>query len=320
MRRGTSGISCLLAVDKPLGLSSHDVVSHVRRALGERRVGHAGTLDPAASGVLVVGVGNATRLMGLLTLDEKGYEALIAFGSQTDTDDAEGQVIATAPVPPELADPAFAASAVASLVGECDQVPPAFSAISVDGKRSYARARAGEQVELAPRHVTILSAALLGIEGTAAEPVWRCAFRVSKGTYIRALARDLGASLGTAAHLCGLRRTASGSIGLGACVTLERLEAEGPAALKACQLDPARALSLPVRLLDEAEASDVACGRRIEGGLVLDLGGDAGLRPPREQERVSLVRGGRLLGVWSCRRGRLACEANFPQGVSGVRA
>ena len=245
MRRGTSGINCLLAIDKPLGLTSHDVVSRVRRVLGERRVGHAGTLDPAASGVLVVGVGQATRLLGMLTLDDKRYEARIAFGTQTSTDDVEGEVVLTRPVPERLAEPGVAAAVVASLVGSCDQVPPAYSAISVDGRRAYDRARAGEEVELPVRHVTIHEAALTGVE-TGDELVWLCSFHVSKGTYVRSIARDLGQSMGTAAHLAGLRRTASGPVGIDACLSLEELEALGPSHVLKRALDNIRP-SLEVR-------------------------------------------------------------------------
>ena len=145
MRRGPSAVNALLAVNKPVGMSSHDVVNRVRRAVGERRVGHAGTLDPAASGVLVVGIGQATKLLGLLTLDRKSYRARIEFGSQTDTDDAEGEVIERAEVPAELSDPDIAAARLAGLVGEHDQVPPAYSVVSVGGKRAYAMAREGRR-------------------------------------------------------------------------------------------------------------------------------------------------------------------------------
>ena len=180
MRRGESGLSCLVAVDKPLGLTSHDVVSRVRRSVGERRVGHAGTLDPLATGVLVVGVGQATRLLGLLSLDEKGYEALFSFGRETETDDAEGATRREAPVPPQLADEAFARRAVEGLVGEVDQVPPAYSAISVGGRRAYDAARSGSAVELAPRHVRILEAGLLAVEeAPVGSLAWRVSLRVS---------------------------------------------------------------------------------------------------------------------------------------------
>lgn len=309
MRRGTSGISCLLAIDKPLGLSSHDVVNRVRRILGERRVGHAGTLDPAASGVLVVGVGQATRLLGMLTLDDKRYEARIRFGAETSTDDAEGEVTRTAEVPSRLGEPAVATAIVASLVGPCDQVPPAYSAISIDGRRAYDRARAGEQVELPVRHVTIHEAVLEDVDTTDGL-VWTCSLHVSKGTYVRSIARDLGRSMGTAAHLCGLRRTSSGPIGQAGCLTLEELERMSTAEVLERALDPAEALCLPLRYLSESELEDVRCGRSVAAGQSGNL---------EQEARVCMVRDGRLHGVWELRGRRLASVATFPDGIAGVR-
>lgn len=306
MRRGESGINRLLALDKPLGLTSHDVVSRVRRALGERRVGHAGTLDPAASGVLVVGVGQATRLMGLLAMDDKSYEALVAFGSETDTEDGEGTVTATAPVPEALHDPAFAREALSAILGEQDQLPPAYSAISVNGRRAYDLARAGEEVVLEPRRIRIDKAQLVGIE-EADELVWRCRFVVSKGTYVRSIARDLGRSLGTAAHLVGLRRTGAGSVRIEGCLPLAALEAAGTQMLDRCTIDPTSALGHAVMRLDDRGFERVSCGHQLFAPSEVEEG-----------ERVSLVHDGRLVGVW-CRRGsRLVCVANFPQGISGV--
>ena len=188
MRRGTSGINALIAVDKPLGMTSHDVVARVRRSLAERRVGHAGTLDPDASGVLVVGVGQGTRLMGLLTSERKGYVGLVVFGSETETDDAEGKVTRTAEVPDWAWDEHAVRERLAAIEGPCMQVPPAYSAISVNGVRSYARARAGETVELDARPVTVHSASLAAIQDVDGHPGWLCAFEVSKGCYIRAIA------------------------------------------------------------------------------------------------------------------------------------
>ena len=315
MRRGTSGINCLLAIDKPLGLTSHDVVSRVRRVLGERRVGHAGTLDPAASGVLVVGVGQATRLLGMLTLDDKRYEARIAFGTQTSTDDVEGEVVLTRPVPERLAEPGVAAAVVASLVGPCDQVPPAYSAISVDGRRAYDRARAGEEVELPVRHVTIHEAALTGVE-TGDELVWLCSFHVSKGTYVRSIARDLGQSMGTAAHLAGLRSTASGPVGIDACLSLEELEALGSSHVLERALDPVKALGLARHELTDRELEAALVGRAFGCQSVCDPDGTR--RAPRECERLALVRQGSLRGVWECRNQRLSSVSNFPDGIEGV--
>lgn len=278
-------------------------------------MGHAGTLDPAASGVLVVGVGQATRLLGQLTLDDKRYEALVSFGAQTATDDAEGEVIREAEVPARLAEPAVAQVVVSSLEGTCDQLPPAYSAISVEGQRAYARARAGKEVTLPTRQVTIYESNLLAVEST--DPVvWRCAFHVSKGTYIRSIARDLGLSLGTAAHLAALRRTASGTIGHDLCVSLSQLEGLGAAGVMECALDPVRVLGFATHELNDYEHEAVLVGRRFSCRAVRDLSGVT--RAPQANERVSLTRQGRLMGVWKHVEGRLACETNFPQGIGGV--
>ncbi len=315
MKRNSSGINCLLAIDKPEGLSSHDVVGRVRRILGERRVGHAGTLDPSATGVLVVGVGQATRLLGMLTLDDKRYDAYVSFGHETSTDDAQGEVTRTADVPERLVEPAVAAAVVASLVGTYEQLPPAYSAISVNGRRAYDRARAGEEVELPPRQVTVYAAELL--EVPSVEPVtWHCSFHVSKGTYIRSIARDLGRSMGTAAHLSGLRRCASGSIDLTRCVTLEELEHVGPESVLGVALDPVDVLGLASHELNEYEREAVAVGRRFTCRSVKE---GKTPRPPREGERVCLVAHDLLKGVWALHEGRLACVANFPEGIAGVR-
>ena len=319
MRRGPSAVNALIAVNKPLGLTSHDVVSRVRRAVGERRVGHAGTLDPAATGVLVVGIGQATKLLGLLTLDRKAYRARIEFGSQTDTDDAEGAVVAASAVPARLADPGVARELLSRLTGTFDQMPPAYSAIRVGGKRAYALAREGKQVELEPRRVTDHAAALVGVEGegTGSSPlVWTCDFDVSKGTYIRSIARDLGLFAGTHAHLCGLERTAAGSIGLGDCVGLDDLTDRGMAAAEGRLLDPVAALGLPVRQVAVEEIADITCGRRIEIGRVL---ADGTPREPRPGEKVALVWDHALAGIWERRGLELACSVNFPQAIEGVR-
>ena len=191
-RRTPSQLNMLLAVDKPVGCTSHDVVSQCRRALHERRVGHAGTLDPMASGVMVVGVGQATRLLGMLTLDTKSYVADISFGAETNTDDAEGEAVRTVAVANELCDPAYAREHLAAMLGPQMQVPPAFSAISVNGVRAYKSAREGNAVDLPPRPVEVYAADLIAVGGEGDSCVWTVAFSVSKGTYIRALARDLG--------------------------------------------------------------------------------------------------------------------------------
>lgn len=318
MRRQTTGLNLLLGVDKPEGLTSHDAVSRVRRALGERRVGHAGTLDPLATGVLVMGVGQGTRLMGLLTAEQKSYVASIAFGQERDTDDAEGVVVREAAVPERLRDQAFASGVVAGLVGEHEQVPPAYSAISVGGRRAYALAREGREVTLEPRHVSVMAAQLLSVETEGGVCLWQCAFQVSKGTYIRSIARDLGRDLGSAAYLAGLRRTASGSVTLASCVSLEEIDALGAGHVAERAIDPVRALGVPVREVSGRERVRAGNGQALAAGLVRDGGRE---RPAVEGERVALVDGGshELVGVWRASGPVLVCDVNFPQGIDGVR-
>lgn len=318
MRRGESGINALIGIDKPVGMTSHDVVNCVRRAVGERRVGHAGTLDPAASGVLVVGIGQGTRLMGYLAAERKSYRATIAFGHETDTDDAEGLVTRVEPTPDCVGDHVYAAGLLDSLVGEQDQVPPAYSAISVDGRRSYDRARAGEVVSLPARHVEVFSAHLLGIDSMDDGIRWDCTFTVSKGTYIRSLARDIGRASGGAAHLEALCRTSSGAVVLSSCAALQEdvRAATSPEEVLVHALDPLRALGAPARHVDAAELVDVSCGRRIAAGVVMAGGVE---RAPRHGEQVALVSDSRLYGIWECTGDQLTCAVNFPQGIMGVR-
>lgn len=316
MRRGAAALNALVAVDKPVGMTSHDVVSRVRRAVGERRVGHAGTLDPAATGVLVVGVGQATKLLGLLALDRKGYRATFSLGSETTTDDAEGEPTSTAEVPEALLAPEAAEAAVAALVGEHDQVPPAYSAVSVGGRRAYDRARAGERVELAARRVRIFGARL--VEVRADERAWVVDLDVSKGTYVRSIARDLGRELGCLAHVSALERTFSGPVTLGDCVGLDELAAGGAGLVRERCLDPVAALGLARRDLALDELADVSCGRRIPCGAVRDAASGRA-RPPRTGERVALVWDGALAGLWERSGAHLVCASNFPQAIEGVR-
>jgi len=234
--------SGLVVVDKPAGCTSHDVVARLRRILGTRKVGHAGTLDPMATGVLVCGVGRGTKLLGHLALDTasnaKAYTATIRLGATTTTDDAEGEVVAVADAS-EVADDAIAAG-IAALTGPILQVPSTVSAINVDGRRAYARARAGEQVVLPARPVTVSTFTLLARRDAELDVAVEC----SSGTYVRALARDLGGALGVGGHLTALRRTRVGPFRLEQARTLDDLEA-GP--------------GLPLPL---AEAVEVAFARR----------------------------------------------------------
>src|SRR4051794_23868351 len=217
----TDGPDGLVVVDKPAGWTSHDVVARVRRLAGTRRVGHAGTLDPMATGVLVVGINKATRLLGHLALTHKAYEGTIRLGETTNTDDAEGEQL-TAKDASGLHEAAIA-QAPQAFRGEISQVPPQVSAIKVEGKRSYARARAGETVELAARTVTVSQFDLKALRRQAQTVDIDVVIGCSSGTYIRSIARDLGEALGVGGHLTALRRTAVGPYTIEVAKTLEQL-------------------------------------------------------------------------------------------------
>ncbi|GAW49127.1 MULTISPECIES: tRNA pseudouridine(55) synthase TruB [unclassified Nocardioides] len=253
----------LVVVDKPGGMTSHDVVSRVRRLAGTRKVGHAGTLDPMATGVLVLGVNRATRLLGHLMLTEKGYDATIRLGVATTTDDAEGEVTAT--VSAAALDDAVVRAAAGEFVGDIEQVPTAVSAIKVDGKRAYQRVRDGEDVELKARPVTVHELVVHDIRRAGEVVDVDVSVRCSSGTYIRAIARDLGARLGVGGHLTALRRTAVGPYDLAAARTLEEL---GDDFTMLPIAEAARAAFVAVDL-DDAQAADVRVGRALD----LDLAG-----------------------------------------------
>ena len=248
----------LVVVDKPDGMTSHDVVARVRRILGTRKVGHAGTLDPMATGVLVLGIERATKLLGHLALDTKAYLATIRLGAATTTDDAQGEELSSADAS-GVADEAIAAG-IAKLTGHIQQVPSAVSAVKVDGKRAYARVRAGETVELPPRPVEVSRFDLLGTrrEGEVAE--LDVMVECSSGTYVRALARDLGADLGVGGHLAALRRTRVGPFDLRVVTTLDQL-AEAPGL--SLSLDDAVAKAFPRRDVDVRSAAALLRGQQL---------------------------------------------------------
>ena len=255
----------LVVVDKPAGWTSHDVVARTRRLTGTRKVGHAGTLDPMATGVLVLGVGRATRLLGHLQLADKEYDATIRLGESTLTDDAEGDIVVSSDASRLTAEQIRAA--MRPLTGEIQQVPTAVSAIKVDGKRAYARVRAGEDVELHARPVTVSVFEALDVRCVGRMVDIDVRVECSTGTYVRALARDLGAALGVGGHLTMLRRTRVGGFTLDDAATLEQLESE----LALIPISRAARASFPGIDLDEARTSDVRFGRRLEG---FDLGHD----------------------------------------------
>lgn len=249
----------LVVVDKPPGLTSHDVVGRLRRILRTRRIGHAGTLDPMATGVLVCGVGRATKLLGHLALDTKAYTATIRLGAATSTDDAEGELIPGAD--PAAVTDAAVVTGIAALTGEIMQVPSSVSAIKIDGERAYARVRAGEDVVIPARPVTVSTFELLDRRGADLDVRVEC----TSGTYVRALARDLGAGLmvdgtGVGGHLTALRRTRVGPFVLDHARTLAELEADPELSLS---LDDAVTVAFPRRDLDDDAAADVRHGRPL---------------------------------------------------------
>ncbi|RHA44002.1 tRNA pseudouridine(55) synthase TruB [Cellulomonas rhizosphaerae] len=256
----------LVVVDKPQDWTSHDVVARMRRLAGTRKVGHAGTLDPMATGVLVIGIGRATRLLTYVVGADKEYLATIRLGVTTNTEDAEGEVLAVTDASGVDRD-AIAAAAL-PLTGTISQVPSAVSAIKVDGQRAYARVRAGESVELAAREVTVSTFEVgetrrAEVDGTPVVDV-DVTVVCSSGTYVRALARDLGDALGVGGHLTALRRTRVGGYALGGASTLDELAAvPDDVPLTVLSLADAARATFPVRELTEPEARALSYGQEI---------------------------------------------------------
>jgi tRNA pseudouridine55 synthase len=260
--------SGIVVIDKPSGWTSHQVVANIRRLAKTRRVGHAGTLDPIATGVLVIGIGKATRLLGYLALTEKAYAATIRLGVSTVSDDAEGDVIAMAGAPGITDDQIE--SALAGLRGELMQVPSAVSAIKIAGVRSYAKVRSGQDVTLAPRPVTIGKLEVVGrrdfwLDGVAIVDL-DVLVECSSGTYVRALARDLGSILRTGGHLTALRRTRVGAFNLERAQTLEEAERE----LRIVPLDRIVRECFATLTVTEKQASYIRNGRRLVGLILPD--------------------------------------------------
>lgn len=248
----------LLLVDKPAGVTSHDVVNAARRALGEKRIGHGGTLDPFATGLLVLLVGRATRLLQWVHDEPKVYEALVRFGAETDTEDLGGAVTSEAPLPSRAA----LEAALPTLTGEIEQVPPAYSAKRVDGRRAYELAREGAEVALAPVRVRVESITLSSFEGTD-DAVQSCRMRVAcgGGTYIRSLARDLARAAGSAAHLTALRRERAGIFTLARSIPFEQMRDGGAVTLA----PPVDALEgYPHQALTPDEVAKVTRGIDVE--------------------------------------------------------
>ncbi|MCU1583596.1 MAG: truB [Microbacteriaceae bacterium] len=294
-----NGKSGMLLVDKPNGLTSHDVVARVRKRAGTKKVGHAGTLDPMATGLLVLGINNSTRLLTFLVGLDKEYFATIRLGSATNTDDAEGEAISEAPAGAiaSLGQPALD-GALAGLTGEIRQVPSSVSAIKVDGRRAYTLARAGEAVELAARTVTISALEVLGVRREADFLDLDVRIECSSGTYIRAIARDLGAALGVGGHLTALRRTRIGPFSVTDAAELESLD------VAASLLTPAAVATrlFPVYRLTAEQAVDLGHGKRLLAE-----------RPaPGDGPVAAVAPDGRLVGILQFGGGTAKPVANFP--------
>lgn len=262
----TPGMDGVLVVSKPAGPTSHDVVALVRRLAATRRIGHGGTLDPFASGVLPLFLGAATRLVEYHLRDDKTYRATVCFGASSTTDDLDGEL---APVSGAAPERAAVEAALAGFLGEQLQRPPAYSAIQIGGRRAYQLARAGEAPELAPRRVEIKSLDLVEWDGTDPDrPIAVLDVTCSAGTYVRALARDLGERLGSGAYLGALIRSASGPFTSAGAHSLDKIRAAaadaGPAGINALLLPPDAGLDeIPAVELTTAEIADAGQGRFV---------------------------------------------------------
>lgn len=331
MKRGESGLSLIVGVDKPSGMSSHDVVNRARRIFGERRVGHTGTLDPFASGVLCLCVGPATRLDAYMVGHDKHYRVRIAFGVGTDTDDCDGAPVKSGEVPARALDADWARGVLARFLGPQKQLPPAYSAIKVQGVKACDAARRGTIIDLKPRDVEVFSLDLAAIEPGEGDigAYWEVDAHVSKGTYIRALARDIGIAVGCPAHVAALRRTRAGLLRLEDCVTLDTLERMGSDAA----LDPVTLLGLRFAYLDEQGKRLVSNGGALPGSAVelcekrrasaaaelcaCTAGVKTSPRAPQDGEIVSIIADNRLVALYEfeAARNRYKARCVFQTGV-----
>ena len=275
----------IVVLDKPSGATSHQLVGRLRRVLGIRKIGHAGTLDPMATGVLILGVGRATRLLGHLALHDKRYTATVRLGARSDTDDADGEVTPVANAATLSA--AQIDEALAAFRGDIMQTPSTVSAIKVQGKRAYALAREGKDVQLRARPVSITRLDLLGTRTSGDFLDVDIDVECSSGTYIRAIARDLGEKLGVGGHLTALRRTRIGNYTVDDAVQL------GEEAPELMSMAEAARRSFPVVALDASQARDVRFGRPLEIELPADT---VGVLSP----------GGKLLGLYGPKAGKAA--------------
>jgi tRNA pseudouridine55 synthase len=298
-------------------MTSHDCVNLVRRLTGEGRVGHCGTLDPFATGVLLICVGSCTRLSNYLMASRKVYEARIRFGTSTTTDDCTGEVLEQAALPK------YGADILEQFTGELDQLPPRYSAIKTNGVKAYEQARKGQEVVREPRRVIVYSAELLDAQSA----YWDVCFEVSKGTYIRSLARDIGVAAGSAAHLEKLRRVQSGSISVDACKLTSELETADDVA--SAFVDPVAALGLPQIEIDAKDYKAAANGAAIllaptKGSVRTTVGANC-VRPPEHgnltpttPQLYAITHNNKLLGIYHLIDNNLKPNVILNGGVSRV--
>ena len=275
MKRGSSNKNFLIALNKPSGISSHDLVNEYRRKINERRIGHMGTLDPLAEGLMILGVGQAARLNQFLEEEDKTYIVDIKFGQATNTFDAEGTVTKTGPIPQGID--------VSEFVGKQQQTPPAFSAVKINGKPAYVSARKGRDVKLPSRKIEVYAACITD-NSRAEEGIWSVELHVSKGTYIRSLVHDFGEKMGCPAHVLGLKRTKIGAISLDDAGRI---------------IDPCSLLGFEEYLVTDKEAEDVLCGR------MLNLEGFSG--------NVSVLHNNKLLAIYN--EGKAVCVFSNNGGI-----
>jgi len=306
----------IVVVDKPQGWTSHDVVGRMRRLAQTKKVGHAGTLDPMATGVLVIGIGKATKLLTYFVGHGKTYQATIRLGQSTVTDDAEGEVTSSADASGVTE---FAlADAVAELTGDIQQRPSAVSAIKVDGQRAYKRVRDGEDVELPARPVTVSRFEILELHREGEFLDVGVLVEVSSGTYIRALARDLGSFLGVGGHLTALRRTAVGDITLDNAYSLDDLSAliDDGQPLPLLPLAEAAASALPVVRIDATQATALGFGQPIQVSAPATQA--ASVIAPAGGEVAAITQSGSLAAIVRPRRGALSPVVVFETSTSGT--
>ena len=307
-KRGCTNHSFIIGINKPKGPSSHDVVNIMRRLTGERRCGHTGTLDPLASGVMLLCVGPATRLEPYIVSQDKIYTFDIAFGSSTSTGDTQGEVVQLSQNEDFLLDTEVAKATINRFIGKSSQVPPAYSAIKIDGKTSYKLAREGKAVSLTPRDIEVKSMSLISIESAENSVMWRLKARVTKGTYIRSLAQDIASSIGCRAHVSYLHRNTSGFLDEKMCIDLDDLRELCIEDICGYALDPVQMLGIDCIKLCDEDMAKVSNGNKLCTSL-LPSGFTSG--------NIGVVHSGRLQAIYSLdsKAGALTCKARFSIGV-----